>query len=131
MKTVVLLSCLFLAIPQVLSIRFKLKSASSDMKQEEDISKPRNLGLMLASTAREQRFVQRERMKKVIRDEMQRMMMKNQYQAYLDQTNHEILEDIHRQYSKAKSNIGLAKHFLIEKMDNLYNNFIQPARWFY
>ena len=49
-------------------------------------------------------------------------MERYQFETHLDQWNHELLEDVHRQYYKAKSNVQLAKHFLIEKMDNIYNN---------
>jgi hypothetical protein len=92
---------------------------------------PRKLLLSFSWNSDEKRYVQRERMKEMMKNSLKNTMEKYQFEAHLDQWNHETLEDIHRQYNKAKSNIQLAKHFLVEKMDNIYNNFIQPARWFY
>jgi hypothetical protein len=92
---------------------------------------PRKLLMSFYWNSREKRYVQRERMKEVMKNSLKNVMERYQFESHLDQWNHETLEDIHRQYNKAKSNIQLAKHFLIEKMDNIYNNFIQPARWFY
>jgi hypothetical protein len=92
---------------------------------------PRKLLMSFYWNSREKRYVQRERMKEMMKNSLKNLMERYQFEAHLDQWNHETLEDIHRQYNKAKSNIQLAKHFLIEKMDNIYNNFIQPARWFY
>jgi hypothetical protein len=98
---------------------------------EGDQTDPRKLLMSFYWDAREKRYVQRERMKEVMKNSLKNVMERYQFESHLDQWNHETLEDIHRQYNKAKSNIQLAKHFLIEKMDNIYNNFIQPARWFY
>lgn len=97
-------------------------------KKETD---PRKLLMSFYWNSNEKRYVQRERMKELAKNTLKNLMERYQFEAHLDQWNHETLEDIHRQYNKAKSNIQLAKHFLIEKMDNIYNNFIQPARWFY
>ena len=95
------------------------------------ITDPRKLFLSFSWNSREKRYVQRERMKEIMKNTVKNLMERYQFEAHLDQWNHETLEDIHRQYTKAKSNVQLAKHFLIEKMDNIYNNFVQPARWFY
>ena len=95
------------------------------------ITDPRKLFLSFSWNSNEKRYVQRERMKELMKNTVKNLMERYQFEAHLDQWNHETLEDIHRQYTKAKSNIQLAKHFLIEKMDNIYNNFVQPARWFY
>ena len=91
----------------------------------------RNLFLEFSWNSNEKRFVQRERMKEIMKNTLQNLMERYQFDTHLDQWNHEVLEDVHRQYYKAKSNVQLAKHFLLEKMDNIYNNFVQPARWFY
>ena len=92
---------------------------------------PRKLFLSFYWNSREKRYAQRERMKELMKNSVKNIMERYQFEAHLDQWNHETLEDIHRQYTKAKNNIQLAKHFLLEKMDNIYNNFVQPARWFY
>ena len=92
---------------------------------------PRKLFLSFYWNSKEKRYTQRERMKEVMKNAVKNVMERYQFEAHLDQWNHETLEDIHRQYTKTKSNIQLAKHFLLEKMDNIYNNFVQPARWFY
>ena len=93
--------------------------------------KNRKLFLEFSWNANEKRYVQRERMKEVMKGTLKNLMEKYQFDTHLDQWNHELLEDVHRQYYKAKSNVQLAKHFLLEKMDNIYNNFVQPSRWFY
>lgn len=92
---------------------------------------PRELFISFSWTANEKRYVQRERMKEIMKNNLKNLMERYQFETHLDQWNHELLEDVHRQYYKAKSNVQLAKHFLIEKMDNIYNNFVQPSRWFY
>jgi hypothetical protein len=92
---------------------------------------PRKLFLSFTWNANEQRYVQRERMKEIMKNNLKNLMERYQFETHLDQWNHELMEDVHRQFYKAKSNVQLAKHFLIEKMDNLYNNFVQPSRWFY
>lgn len=104
------------------------KAGSTDGSKPVD---PRKLLLSFYWNSNEKRYVQRERMKELMKNTMKNLMERYQFEAHLDQWNHETMEDIHRQYNKAKSNIQLAKHFLVEKMDNIYNNFIQPARWFY
>lgn len=92
---------------------------------------PRKLFISFSWNANEQRYVQRERMKEIMKNNLKNLMERYQFETHLDQWNHELMEDVHRQFYKAKSNVQLAKHFLIEKMDNLYNNFVQPSRWFY
>lgn len=92
---------------------------------------PRELFLSFYWNSKAKRYTQRERMKESMKNSIKNIMERYQFEAHLDQWNHETLEDIHRQYTKTKSNIQLAKHFLLEKMDNIYNNFVQPARWFY
>ena len=106
----------------------KVPSRNLQGKPETD---PRKLLLSFYWNSKEKRYVQRERMKEMMKNSLKNVMERYQFEAHLDQWNHETLEDIHRQYNKAKSNIQLAKHFLVEKMDNIYNNSIQPARWFY
>jgi len=120
----------------LLTLNFCKKSSSgslSNLIKETLKQKPkdRKLFLTFSWNANEQRYVQRERMKEVMKNTLKNLMEKYQFDTHLDQWNHELLEDVHRQYYKAKSNVQLAKHFLIEKMDNIYNNFVQPARWFY
>lgn len=102
-----------------------------DRSLQPEQSKPRNLLISFSWTANEKRYVQRERMKEIMRNNLKGLMERYQFDTHLDQWNHELIEDVHRQYYKAKSNVQLAKHFLIEKMDNIYNNFVQPSRWFY
>jgi len=95
------------------------------------VPKDRKLFVSFSWTANEKRYVQRERMKEIMKNYLKNTMERYQFESHLDQWNHELLEDVHRQYYKAKSNVELARHFLLEKMDTIYNNFIQPARWFY
>ena len=103
----------------------------SEMGASDNMIPERELFVSFSWDANEKRYVQRERMKQVMQGTLKNLMERYQFETHLDQWNHELMEDVHRQYYKAKSNIQLAKHFLVEKMDNIYNNFVQPSRWFY
>ena len=127
---------ILLIISFLLTLNLAKKSSSGSLSSliKETLNqrpKDRKLFLTFSWNADEKRYVQRERMKEVMKNTLKNLMEKYQFDTHLDQWNHELLEDVHRQYYKAKSNVQLAKHFLIEKMDNIYNNFVQPARWFY
>lgn len=92
---------------------------------------PRKLFLSFYWNSKEKRYVQRERMKEVMRGAVKNVMERYQFETHLDQWNHEALDNVHRQYIKTKNNLQRVKNFLLEKMDTIYNNFVQPARWFY
>ena len=129
MNFFVVLSLAFLLMP----IQLTITSGVSLSTLARQAVKPKNRKLFLEFSwdSDEKRYVQRERMKEIMKNTLQNLMERYQFDTHLDQWNHEVLEDVHRQYYKAKSNVQLAKHFLLEKMDNIYNNFVQPARWFY
>ena len=92
---------------------------------------PRKLFLTFTWNAREQRYQQQVAMREEFQKQLKAMMEKYQFDQHLDLFNHQTLEDVHRQYLKTKNGVNLSKNFLVEKMDSIYNNFIQPARWFY
>lgn len=124
---ILLLSFVFVSTNSVISSRI----VTNDLTIPSENPSPRKLFLTFTWNANEKRYVQRERMKEIMKNNLKNLMERYQFETHLDQWNHELMEDVHRQYYKAKSNVQLAKHFLIEKMDNIYNNFVQPSRWFY
>lgn len=49
----------------------------------------------------------------------------------LEKDNINNLEGIHQIYERLDKNLQVAKGFLLDRMDQIYDNFIQPARWNY
>ena len=92
---------------------------------------PRKLFLTFVWNANEKRYTQQMAMRTEFQKQLKSLMEKYQFDQHLDLFNHQTLEDVHRQYLKTKNGVNLAKNFLLEKMDSIYNNFIQPSRWFY
>jgi hypothetical protein len=49
----------------------------------------------------------------------------------LERVNQMNLENVNNEYNQVSTNLRSAKGTLLNMMDNIYFNFIQPARWFY
>lgn len=54
-----------------------------------------------------------------------------QVNLQLERVNQMNLENVNNQYTQVTKNLRSTKGTLLNTMDNIYFNFIQPARWFY
>ena len=54
-----------------------------------------------------------------------------QVNLQLERVNQMNLENVNNQYTQVSKNLRSTKGTLLNTMDNIYFNFIQPARWFY
>ena len=63
--------------------------------------------------------------------EMRGLMDRYQVNLQLEKVNQMNLESIHTEFNQVMVNLRSAKGSLINTMDNIYFNFVQPARWFY
>ena len=68
--------------------------------------------------------------------EIKRKMLQDKIEEYLtdeqvNRMNSDTLQTIHQIYLNDVQNIEKAKTLLLEQMDDIYNNFINPGRWFY
>ena len=82
-------------------------------------------------TAKEKKYEQYQRF-----GEIKRKMLADQINEYLtdeqvNRMNSDSLQSLHEIYLNDVQNIEKAKTLLIEQMDDIYNNFINPGRWFY
>ena len=59
------------------------------------------------------------------------MMDSYQVNLQLERVNAMNLENVHGEYVNVVKNLRSAKGTLLNTMDNIYFNFIQPSRWFY
>ena len=62
---------------------------------------------------------------------MRQLTDRYQVNLQLEKVNTMNMENIHNEYNNAAKQIRNAKGTLLNTMDNIYFNFIQPARWFY
>ena len=62
---------------------------------------------------------------------MRGLMDRYQVNLQLERVNQMNLENVNNEYSRVSTNLRSAKGSLMNMMDNIYFNFIQPARWFY
>lgn len=62
---------------------------------------------------------------------MRGLMDRYQVNLQLEKVNQMNLESIHTEFNQVMVNLRSAKGSLINTMDNIYFNFVQPARWFY
>jgi len=62
---------------------------------------------------------------------MRGLMDRYQVNLQLERVNQMNLENVNNEYSRVTTNLRSAKGSLMNMMDNIYFNFIQPARWFY
>ena len=93
--------------------------------------KARKTLLMPWFTAKEKKYEQYQRF-----GEIKRKMLADQINEYLtdeqvNRMNSDSLQSLHEIYLNDVQNIEKAKTLLIEQMDDIYNNFINPGRWFY
>ena len=91
----------------------------------------RNLFITTAEDSAEKSYDQTQRMKTVYRQEYLNAMNQFNFRNQLEKVNENNLQEIHMVYSKLINNIKKAKFFLGDKMENIYNNFIMPGKWFY
>lgn len=91
----------------------------------------RNLFLTSEWDADEKTWEQTGRMKEVYRKEYQNMLNGFNVRNQLSKVNEQNLEQVHATYGKLVNNIKKAKDFLGDRMENIYNNFIMPGRWFH
>ncbi len=68
--------------------------------------------------------------------EIKRKMMKDLIDQYstseqVNNMNSDTLEEVHQVYLNDVKNIEKAKSMLMEQMDSIFNNFVNPGRWFY
>ena len=63
--------------------------------------------------------------------ETRSLMDRYQVNLQLEKVNQMNLESIHTQFNQVMVNLRSAKGSLLNTMDNIYFNFIQPSRWFY
>ena len=82
-------------------------------------------------TAKEKKYEQYMRF-----GEIKRKMLQDKIDEYLtdeqmNRMNSDTLQTIHEVYLNDVQNIEKAKTLLLEQMDDIYNNFINPGRWFY
>lgn len=54
-----------------------------------------------------------------------------QVNLQLEKVNQMNLENVNGQFTQVSKNLRSTKGTLLNTMDNIYFNFIQPARWFY
>ena len=62
---------------------------------------------------------------------MRQLMDRYQVNLQLERVNQMNLENVNNEYNQVSMNLRSAKGTLLNMMDNIYFNFIQPARWFY
>ena len=62
---------------------------------------------------------------------MRGLMDRYQVNLQLERVNQMNLENVNNEYNRVTTNLRSAKGSLMNMMDNIYFNFIQPARWFY
>ena len=62
---------------------------------------------------------------------MRQMVDKYQVNLQLEKVNQMNMESIHNDFNNTVKNLRNAKGTLLNTMDNIYFNFIQPSRWFY
>ena len=62
---------------------------------------------------------------------MRQLVDRYQVNLQLERVNQMNLENVNNEYTRVSTNLRSAKGTLLNMMDNIYFNFIQPARWFY
>ena len=62
---------------------------------------------------------------------MRGLVDRYQVNLQLERVNQMNMENVNNEYSRVSKNLRSAKGSLLNMMDNIYFNFIQPARWFY
>ena len=62
---------------------------------------------------------------------MRGLVDRYQVNLQLERVNQMNLENVNNEYTRVSTNLRSAKGTLLNMMDNIYFNFIQPARWFY
>ncbi len=82
-------------------------------------------------TAKEKKYEQYQRFGEIKRKMLQDKIDEYMTDEQVNKMNSDTLQTIHQVYLNDVENIEKAKTLLLEQMDDIYNNFINPGRWFY
>ena len=93
--------------------------------------KKRDLFLTTDFTARGKRWNQYMRFSDMKRQMAQQLLNHYQSSESLNTMNNETLQQVYKIYQNDIEQIDKAKSMLMEKLDNIYNNFVNPGRWYY
>lgn len=100
-----------------------------DLAQNENPAPPRELFLMSNYSDKEKQHEQMDRMSVLMRDHVSRAMNKYAFTEHLSHWSKDSIDEIHRFYLQGLREIKDSQDFLVDKMDDIYNNFITPVRW--
>jgi hypothetical protein len=81
-------------------------------------------------TADEKRWDQRMRFQEEMRKQMYQAYNHYNFEKQLNVANDDNMEEVNRIYTNLRNNVDKAKDYLLDKMDNIYNNLIIPGRSF-
>lgn len=77
----------------------------------------------------DKRVEQEARVREIYRKSLSRAMNKYNFTEHVSHWTRDAVDEIHRLFSSGMREVADSKDFLIDKMDDIYNNFITPVRW--
>lgn len=131
MNKIVLFTLFLFTIKGSILTSKNYKSNSQNFSPLENPENKRDLFLTTAYNAEEKQYDQTERIKTEYHKQYRQMMNGFNFRNQLEKVNEQNLEQVHVTYAKLVNNIKKAKNFLGDRMENIYNNFIMPGKWFY
>lgn len=100
-----------------------------DINQKKDAKSERELFLDFSTEAKDKSTEQNSRFSQIYRETLSRAINKYKFTEHLSHWSLDAVDDIHRLYLSGIKEVTDSQDFLIDKMDNIYNNFITPVRW--
>lgn len=101
------------------------------LRKVKSSKRKRKLVLTPWFTAKGKRWNQYMRFSEIKRQMMADLLNHYESSESLNTMNNDTLEQVHKIYQNDVEQIEKTKSMLIEQIDNVYNNFVNPGRWFY